>query len=464
MTNNISIIIPSLDFNNLNRCLYFINKNSNYKHEVLVHLNYCKKEQFEEIKNWKFNNLDDVHVQYSEQNLGISIPTNNLVKKAKYSHILYLNDDEFVFYGWDFILYRYIEKMDNIDNKLFTFRRIERIDSNKNNIKYSGLSIDISEENLEKELDNAEKYVGISYDNVSLRKSVVPFFVSKKIFLELGGYDDKLYPGGGTDSHFGYEFVKKYGIDNLIFLHGVLVYHFSKRRGTENNNIPLMKSKVNEYTMFIKKYGISMEYFDEMLWDFSQLNNKLSTEYIIDLAFYLFTLVQNKEEILWVANKIRTELIPKNVLEIGVERGGTSFIWNLLSKDGKKIGVNYNDVTANVVRDSVFSRMKMNNIKFIEGDSQITETFEKVKKELDGELLDLLFIDGNHSYYGVKSDFEKYEKLVRIGGWIVFHDIVESDFNKKTNCEVYKFWQELQGSKEEIVIEKDKFGIGVFIK
>jgi predicted O-methyltransferase YrrM len=38
--------------------------------------------------------------------------------------------------------------------------------------------------------------------------------------------------------------------------------------------------------------------------------------------------------------------------------------------------------------------------------------------------VDFLFIDADHSYEGVKKDFEMYSPLVRKGGIIAFHDII----------------------------------------
>ena len=35
-------------------------------------------------------------------------------------------------------------------------------------------------------------------------------------------------------------------------------------------------------------------------------------------------------------------------------------------------------------------------------------------------MLDLLFIDGDHSYEGVRQDYKMYSKLVRDGGLIAF--------------------------------------------
>jgi len=51
----------------------------------------------------------------------------------------------------------------------------------------------------------------------------------------------------------------------------------------------------------------------------------------------------------------------------------------------------------------------------------------------------VLFPDGDHSYEGVKRDFEMYSPLVRPGGIIAFHDTVFMDG-------VRRFWAELKAS------------------
>ena len=57
-------------------------------------------------------------------------------------------------------------------------------------------------------------------------------------------------------------------------------------------------------------------------------------------------------------------------------------------------------------------------INLIAGNSQSQQTLCKVK-HID---FDLLFIDGEHSYNGVKSDFTNYSDLTRSGGFIVMDD------------------------------------------
>ncbi|MEM4674909.1 MAG: class I SAM-dependent methyltransferase, partial [Nitrososphaerota archaeon] len=63
-------------------------------------------------------------------------------------------------------------------------------------------------------------------------------------------------------------------------------------------------------------------------------------------------------------------------------------------------------------------------IHLIRADSHDPKTLEIVKRILGDGKLDFLFIDGDHTYEGVKRDFEIYSPLVRRGGIIAFHDIV----------------------------------------
>lgn len=63
------------------------------------------------------------------------------------------------------------------------------------------------------------------------------------------------------------------------------------------------------------------------------------------------------------------------------------------------------------------------NICIVQGDSHSPDILKQVKDILAGRTADYLFIDGDHSYNGVKADYETFSPLVRVGGIVAFHDI-----------------------------------------
>ena len=72
-----------------------------------------------------------------------------------------------------------------------------------------------------------------------------------------------------------------------------------------------------------------------------------------------------------------------------------------------------------------------------------------VRAALRCGVVDLLFIDGDHSYAGVMQDFLDYRPFVRRGGAVAFHDISDTAINRAEGCRVARFWNELRGHKLE---------------
>lgn len=89
---------------------------------------------------------------------------------------------------------------------------------------------------------------------------------------------------------------------------------------------------------------------------------------------------------------------------------------------------------------------------FIAGDSSSKSTQELLEKALDGRHVDLLFIDGDHSYKGVKQDFCTYSHFVKEGGLVVFHDIV--DHTEVPSVGVLKLWKEIVRHNESLKIHE----------
>jgi len=63
--------------------------------------------------------------------------------------------------------------------------------------------------------------------------------------------------------------------------------------------------------------------------------------------------------------------------------------------------------------------------------------------QVDTGEVDLVFIDGDHSYEGVKSDFERFGKRVRIGGGVLFDDAFDEGIFKSHSDSVGRLVHEV---------------------
>jgi predicted O-methyltransferase YrrM len=178
---------------------------------------------------------------------------------------------------------------------------------------------------------------------------------------------------------------------------------------------------------------------------------------------------QFRNEITQLLNNVG-ELQPKNLMEIGTAKGGTLFLFcqtsdpmaQVISVDlpGGKFGGGY----SNAKRKFYKSLAKPNQqIILIRKNAHESSTLNEVKIVLAGKALDFLFIDGDHTYEGVKKDFEMYSPLVRKGGAIAFHDIAKHP--STSQCEVNRFWNEIKNSHKfrEFVNDWNQgiYGIGL---
>ena len=135
---------------------------------------------------------------------------------------------------------------------------------------------------------------------------------------------------------------------------------------------------------------------------------------------------------------------PKIICEIGTDKGGTFYLWCKASSRNSTIisidlpqRANYSEKRRNFYK--LFKNSTCQKIKFIAGNSSSNKTEKEVLEVLNGELIDFLFIDGDHTYKGVKNDFDVYSKYVKKGGLIAFHDIR----TVRKNCGVKRFWEEV---------------------
>jgi predicted O-methyltransferase YrrM len=186
----------------------------------------------------------------------------------------------------------------------------------------------------------------------------------------------------------------------------------------------------------------------EKLIDFTFLDKNL-----LDFLFLgkgvIYT-KQFKSEILELL-KLLEKKKPKVILEIGTAGGGTLFLLSqiahpeavLVSVDlpGPFFGESYPEWKGQIYRYCLKQGQKLYLIK---ANSHKQKTLDRIRQilELENRKLDFLFIDGDHTYEGVKMDFQMYNPLVKKGGLIAFHDIVEVP--DADDVEVDLFWKEIK--------------------
>jgi cephalosporin hydroxylase len=171
---------------------------------------------------------------------------------------------------------------------------------------------------------------------------------------------------------------------------------------------------------------------------------------------------QKSDEITAFA-EIATERRPVTVCEIGTLMGGTSlFLAGIAPTIRLFVGIDIEIHNERLVSSLTPRRVIVHHI---EGSSHDVNVLRRTAEVLDGRSLDILFIDGDHSYQGVRDDYLLYRDLVSTGGLIAFHDIVEDNGGAFWSGGVPKFWSEIKRSLRhwEFVHdwEQGGFGIGV---
>lgn len=142
-----------------------------------------------------------------------------------------------------------------------------------------------------------------------------------------------------------------------------------------------------------------------------------------------------------------------NIMEIGTANGGTLFLFSQLAEPGGTVlSVDkYNFPKWKKILFRSFSdKVK---VILIKGSSKDLDTVDLINDQVGEEKLDLLFIDADHTYLGVKRDFDRFAPCVKEGGVIAFHDIIPGRGNG-----VPAFYEKLKNKYESIDFKQKTFG------
>jgi len=103
------------------------------------------------------------------------------------------------------------------------------------------------------------------------------------------------------------------------------------------------------------------------------------------------------------------------VLEIGRAKGGSTLIMAAgIGQAGKVISADLTPPDDAYLRNLLSKAGLADRVELLVGDSR--------KMPLPEGLFDLVFIDGDHEYEGVKADWGRVKKLARAGADALFHD------------------------------------------
>jgi glycosyltransferase involved in cell wall biosynthesis len=156
-------------------------------------------------------------------------------------------------------------------------------------------------------------------------------------------------------------------------------------------------------------------------------------------------------------------LRPEIFAELGVHNGNSFHAFcqtvKTLNLNTKCYGIDTwkGDEQAGYYGDEVFEELsKYHDLHYKSFAELLRTTFDEANTAFKEKSIDLLHIDGLHTYEAVKHDFETWLPKMSEKGVVIFHDtqVVEEDFG------VYKFWEEVKGKYPSFEF-KHGFGLGV---
>ena len=158
-------------------------------------------------------------------------------------------------------------------------------------------------------------------------------------------------------------------------------------------------------------------------------------------------------------------LKPKTLVELGTHGGGSYFSFcqsvvdNKLDTKTYAIDTWMGEKQAGFYSESLFKKVMDFNIEHFDNFSTLMKmTFDEALNEFDDNSVDLLHIDGFHSYEAVSNDYRSWYPKLSKEAIVLFHDTHEI----KPGFGVHQFWDELKKEHREQCFEfKHSHGLGM---
>lgn len=193
------------------------------------------------------------------------------------------------------------------------------------------------------------------------------------------------------------------------------------------------------------------------------MRTETELESIVQKALDSYTPIQEKVELVGAARLV-AELAPKRIAELGVYRGGSLFVWHSVAAPGCRfVGVDTPGTPDEVLAHMRSWRREGEECELLLADSKSGETAAKAVQFLGGPI-DFLFIDADHWYSSVGTEFRTWLPFVRKGGMVGFHDIIPPP-DAPPHVEVWKLWAEIKKEFPETYEfygpPEHRYGIGI---
>jgi cephalosporin hydroxylase len=179
--------------------------------------------------------------------------------------------------------------------------------------------------------------------------------------------------------------------------------------------------------------------------------------------------LQNPWEISELMKRVR-EKQPRVIVEIGTAKGGTLFLFCQHAADDVTIisldlPFGRNGGGYPKWKEKLYAKFAKpgQTLHLMRANSHLDETRTRIEALLKGRKIDVLMIDADHSYEGVKRDYDLYSPLLAQDGFIAMHDVILNRFDPE--IEVHKFWDELKATEktEELVHNYGQGNLGIGI-
>ena len=241
-----SILIPS--YNNLDYlklCIESLEKNSKFKHQIIIHVNEGSDGTLDYVKKNNFNHT------YTPENIGMPKALNKASKLANFDYILISHDDFYYCPGWDSEFVNEIKKI-NHNNFYLSGTMV-----GAGQVFFdAGQSIETFDE--KKLIENIETIKTFDFQGTTK----CPGLVHKDIWNKVGGWSEEFSPTGGDDT----DFAMKLWQNNIRIFKGLgssLAYHFgsitTRKKGKSFSTY--LGSKGNK--IFLKKWGLTINFFEK---------------------------------------------------------------------------------------------------------------------------------------------------------------------------------------------------------